>query len=458
MNNYGFHFAEFYQGYWNIAQIGRKIPGTLYIEKHSIRLELFWNNITRKNIRVISSVTGYAFAEQENKKSCYYFVLKELQLMSVSWFGNHQSQYKLDVDYLCMSDKPRFSRNGIVNCCIRTRLMDKWVWDYTQNSYSDLWPFKENDIIEVKYQSQPSLTLFDSALFELYLKFSNEAHTPNADGFSMSTHTFLNLRLKKKQKFYDALDLTESVIWLFSLLWNNTFSPDFIEFRTSKAKFIYKRSDRYSYKYRDVNNNTLTSMISDYDEEELSVIIEKWFHLLDKEIVSIETFLKTQYNEHMSPSAILKNYMSVIDGLSRELEVPATGQSSNSNKYKRFEGILKKIKPHLSAKEYNEIKMAVLRESPSELKPRFVRLINILSEYTDIALPADFCQRAVETRNLLTHTKSSGKDVFYKEQYRDLAFCLEDLIMAYILFEIGVPKETARKILPSKITMPVNAN
>lgn len=458
MNNYGFHFAESYQGYWNIAQIGRKIPGTLYIEKHSIRLELFWNNITRKNIRVISSVTGYAFAEQENKKSCYYFVLKELQLMSVSWFGNHQSQYKLDVDYLCMSDKPRFSRNGIVNCCIRTRLMDKWVWDYTQNSYSDLWPFKENDIIEVKYQSQPSLTLFDSALFELYLKFSNEAHTPNADGFSMSTHTFLNLRLKKKQKFYDVLDLTESVIWLFSLLWNNTFSPDFIEFRTSKAKFIYKRSDRYSYKYRDVNNNALTSMISDYDEEELSVIIEKWFHLLDKEIVSIETFLKTQYNEHMSPSAILKNYMSVIDGLSRELEVPATGQSSNSNKYKRFEGILKKIKPHLSAKEYNEIKMAVLRESPSELKPRFVQFLNNLSEYTNIKLTNDFCYRAVETRNLLTHTKSSGKDVFHKDQYRDVVFCLEDLIRAYILKKIGVPKEIAKKILPSIILMPANVN
>ena len=55
MNNYGFHFAESYQGYWNIAQIGRKIPGTLYIEKHSIRLELFWNNITSSDIRAISS-------------------------------------------------------------------------------------------------------------------------------------------------------------------------------------------------------------------------------------------------------------------------------------------------------------------------------------------------------------------------------------------------------------------
>lgn len=454
MNNYGFHFAESYQGYWNIAQIGRKIPGTLYLEKHSIRLELFWNNVTHVDLRVIPSATGYAYTDIENNKSCYYFVLKGLLLMSVSCFGKHQSQYKLDVNNFCMSDKPRFSTNGIINGCIRTQLMDKWVWDYTQNSYSDLWPFKENESLEVKYQAKPSLTLFESVLFELYLKFGYEAHTPNADGFGMSTHTFLNLRLKKKQKFYDALDLAESVIWLFSLLWNNQFSPDFIEFRTSKTKFIYKQSDRYSYKYRDVNNSALRTDITDFDEGELSTIIEKWFQLLDKEIVSIRTFFETQYDEHMTSSAMIKNYMSVIDGLSREIEVPTTGQSSNSKKHKRFEDILNDIKPHLGAKAFNEIKMAIFRESPSELKPRFAQLINILSEYTNIELPFDFCQRTVDTRNLLTHTKSSGKDVFHKEQYRDVAFCLEDLIMAYILFKIGVTKKIAKKILQNIISMP----
>lgn len=453
MNNYGFHFAESYQGYWNIAQIGRKIPGTLYLEKHSVRLELLWNNVTDRDLHVIPSATGYAYTEIGNKKQCYYFVLKELELISVSWFGKHQSQYKLDVNHFFVSDVPRFSANRILNCCIRTNLMDKWVWDYTQNSYSNLWPFNENDGIEIKYLAKPSLTLYESAIYELYIKFSNEAHTPNATGFCMSTHSFLNLRLKKQLKFYDTLDLAESVIWLFSLLWNNQFSPDFIEFRTSKAKFIYKQSDRYSYKYRDVNNNSLRTLISDFNEEELSTIIEKWSQFVEREIVSIRTFFETQYDEHMTPSAMLKNYMSVIDGLSRELEVPTTGQSSNSKKHKKFEGILNNIKPHLKAKEYNEIKMAVLRESPSELKPRFVQLLKNLSEYTSIALPPDFCQRAVETRNLLTHTRSSGKDVFHKEQYRDVAFCLEDLIMAYILFKIGVPKEIAKKILPSIISM-----
>lgn len=454
MNNYNFHFAESYLGYWNIPQIGRKIPGTLYLEKHSIRLELFWNNVPLRDLCVIPSTTGYAYTEIGNKKLCYYFILKGLELNSVSWFGNHQSQYKLDVNHFFMSNVARFSTDRILNCCIRTNLMDKWVWDYTQKSYSSLWPFKENDGIEMKYQAKPSLTLYESALYELYIKFGNEAQTPNATGFSMSTHSFLNLRLKKQQKFYDALDLSESIIWFFSLLWNNQFNPDFIEFRTSKVKFIYKQSDRYSYKYRNVNNDFLRTLISDFAEEELSSIIEKWFHFVKREMVSISTFFETQYNEHITPSAVLKNYMSVIDGLSRELEVPTTGQSDNNKKHKKFEGILNNIRPHLRANEFNEIKMAIFRESPSELKLRFNQLLNILSEYINIALPPDFCQRVVETRNLLTHPRSSGKDVFHKEQYRDVAYCLENVIMAYILFKIGVPKKIAKKILHGKISLP----
>lgn len=454
MNNYDFHFAESYQGYWNITQIGRKIPGTLYVEKHSIRLELLCNGKTNKDIRVISSATGYAYTEQDNKKMCYYFVLAGLEMMNGSWFGKQQSQYNFDVNNFCMSDMQRLSKNEIINCCIRTKLMDKWVWDYTQSSYSNLWPFKGNDIIELKYKAKPSLTLYESAFAELYLKFSNDVYTPNADGFRMSTHTFLNIEFKRKQKFYDALDLTESVIWLFSLLWNNQFGPDFIEFKTSKAKFIYKQRDQYSYKYRDVNNNVLSSLISDYNVEELSIIIEKWFKLVDRESVSIRTFFETKYNEHMTPSAMIKNYMSVIDGLTREFKVPTSGQSKGK-RLERLGTLLSNIRPRISRTDYNEIKMAILRESPSELKPRFVHLVNILSDFTNVVLPSDFCYRAVDTRNFLTHTKSSGKDVFRKEQYREVAFCLEEIIRAYILYEIGVPRNIANKILLYEISMPI---
>ncbi len=453
MNNYNFHFAESYQGYWNIAQIGRKIPGILYLDKHSIRLEVFWNNVSNGDFRVNLSATGYAYTEEENNKKCYYFALKGLKVIRASWFGAHQSQYKLDVNHFFMSDAQEFSVNGILNCCIRTSLMDEWVWDDTKKSYSDFWPFNKSGGIEIKYQAKPSLTLFESSLYELYVKFGNGAQLPNSTGFSMSTHSFLNLRLKKRQKFYDALDLSESVIWLFSLLWNNQFSPDFIEFGTSNAKFIYKQSDRYSYKYRDVNNSSLRTSIYDFDNEKLLTIIANWFQFIEKEMASIRIFFETQYNEHLTPSAMLKNYMSVIDGLTRELKVPATGQSNNNKKQKRFEGILNNIKPYLSHGDFNEVKMAIFKESPSELKPRFEQLIKILSEFIDVELPSDFCKKAVDTRNLLTHTRSFGKDVYHKEQYRNVAFCLEDIIMAYILLKIGVSKGIAEKIIGSKISL-----
>ncbi len=447
MKNYSFHFADSYLGFWNIPNIGRRIPGSLYVEQHSVRLELFWNNAVTVGLSYISSATGYAHTETDNKKVCFYFVLKGLKITSNSWFGRHQSKYKLDVNHFFMSDTPRFSTNGILNCCIRTSLMDKWVWDYTQGSYSNLWPFKENDTIELKYQSKPSMTLFESASYKLYLKFGYESQTPNASGFKMSTKSFLNLTLKKKQKFYDALDLTESVIWLFSLLWNNQFNPEFIEFRTGKTKFIYKQSDRYSYKYHDIVNNALATLLSGFEEEELFTIVTKWFDYIEDERPTISTFFETQFNEHTTPSTLIKNYMSVIDGLTRNQISPTSGQTSDSKRLKKFEPSFRKIKAVLTPKEFNEIKMAIIRESPTDLKPRFSHLIETLSGFVNIELDADFCIRAVETRNLITHPKSLNKDVFRKEQYRDVAYCLEDIIRARILYDLGLSKHLAKKIV-----------
>ena len=441
MNNYNFEFADAYLGYWNIPNIGRKIPGTLYVAQHSIQLELFWNNAITVNWNVVSSATGYAYTEINNRENCYYFVLKGLQLTFYSRFGRHQSKYKLDVNHFFMSDRPRLSTSGIINCCIRTHLMDKWVWDYTQSSYSDFLPFKKNDVIEIKYQAKPSLTLLESTLYELYIKFSNGAYTPNAAGFCMSTHSFLNLRLKKKEKFDDALDLSESVIWLFSLLWNNQFNPDFIEFRTSKARFIYKQSDRYRYKYRDVNNNSLSTYISDFDEEELSVIIEKWFRFVEKEPFSIENFFETQYNEHLSPSAKIKNYMSVIDGL-------IVGEKAEEIEVEHgFADLLEKISKHINRKEYKMLHRQMFRPKPFTLKNKLSKVIEVLDSYVELDIEDDFCSKAVKTRNILTHVHTKAGKFYIKEQYICLASCLELLIMAFFLQQIGVSTKIAKKII-----------
>lgn len=452
MNNYDFRYAYSYLGYWNIPSIGRKIPGTLYVEKHSIRLELFWNNVATTYLSNYLSATGYAYTEIDNKKYCYYFKLKDLHLTYVSLFGRHQSQYKFDVYSFFMSDISRFSPNGIINCCIRTYLMDKWLLDYTLNSYICPLAINENDPIELKFKRRPSLTLYESPKIRVYIKFGSGMSTPNAIGFHMTANCFLNISMKKKTNFYDALDLTDYVIWLFSLLWNNNYNPDFLEFRTKKAKFLYKQSDRYSYKYRDIDNNALKTSISDFEENDFPNIIDRWIRMIAEYKNAVSTFFETLFNEHMTPSSTIKNYVSVIDGLSKDFDIPSDGITTNTKKKEKFEPIFNKIKTALTAKEYNELKMAVLRESTKDIKCRFAYFINLLSEYVPITLEQDFCSRIIETRNLITHSKANSSNVFKKEQYRDVAFCLEDIIKVFILKNIGVSQNVAKKII-SKIEL-----
>ena len=77
----------------------------------------------------------------------------------------------------------------------------------------------------------------------------------------------------------------------------------------------------------------------------------------------------------------------------------------------------------------------------------FWNLMEILKEYVKVDTEPNFCMKVIETRNVITHPKSMGKDVFSKEQYIDVAYCLEDIIRAYILYRIGVANKLALKIL-----------
>lgn len=447
MDNYNFKFADSYLGYWNIPNIGRKIPGSLYIRNHSICLELFWNSIAIFEMRSTFSATGYAYSEIEGKKSCFYFKLNNLKLTYYSCFGKSQSKFKFDVYSLILSDTPKFNIDQICNCCIRTSLMDKWLWNYTEESYICPYPTDENSPIELRYEAKPSLTLYDSSKCRIYIKFSNSMNMPNYKGFNMSANCFLNIYMKKKTSFYDSLDLTEYIIWLFSLLWNNNFDPDFIEFRTSKSKFIYKQSDRYSYKYRNIEDTYLLTSFSDFEEANMALTIDNWFKLIENNKNALSTFFETLFNEHITPSSAIKNYISVIDGLSKDFDIPSDGQTTNAKRIKKFEPLFNKIKPTLTSKEFNELKMAVLRESTKDIKCRFDYLINTLSQYVQINLIEDFCSKVIETRNSITHPKSAKKDVFPKEQYIDVAFCLEKIIKAYMLMKINVSQDVAKKII-----------
>jgi hypothetical protein len=277
--------------------------------------------------------------------------------------------------------------------------------------------------------------------------FGYEHTFPSPKGFNLTTHTFLNVDLKENLAFYEAVDISEQTIWLFSILWDNQFAAEFIEYRTNDSKFIYKQSDRYSYKYHDVDNNALKTSIADFSTEEISSIIERWLKLMDTNRNSVISFFETQFNGHMSPSTCIKNYVTVIDGITSNMTVDTNGRIQDGKRTEEMKRILTKVINVLTKEEYNKLSNAVFRQSPKELKLRFKCFLEQLAEYVKLDLDEDFYIRVIDTRNHITHTGANSDNAYPPTMYRDVSFCLEKLIIASFLLFIGVSKDIARKII-----------
>ena len=447
MRNFDFKFANSYQGYWKLGNTDEELPGVLYVEKHDIRLELFWNNYLFVEVQQPLFCKGYAYAKNAENRTCYYFTLNELYCTQCSVFGNKQSQYTFDVNSFFITDKPNIEFDGIRSFCIRTSLMDKWVRDFSLNCFDYEIAMGKYDPINLVYTPKKPLSLFDSEHYNVYLMFGYGYSNPSAKGFVLTTHTFINVDLKNMLDFEDATEIAEQTIWLLSILWDNLFVPDFIEYRTKDSEFIFKQSDRYSYKYHDVENNALRTSISDFSLEEISSIIEGWQKLIDTNRNSVMSFFETQFNGHMSPSTCLKNYVTVIDGITSEMAVETNGRIQDGKRTEEMKRILSKIVNVLSKEEYNRLSNAVFRQSPRELKFRLKCFLEKIAEYVILDLDDDFYIKVIDTRNHITHTGASNDNAYPPTMYRDVSYCLEKLILAYFLSYIGVSKEIAYKIV-----------
>lgn len=447
MRNYDFSFSDSYLGYWSIPEIGNGIPGTLYVEKFSVRLELFWNDCKPANIGKYKTITGYAYPADSTKKTCYYFVLKEIYLNFISYFGKNQSLFKFDVGCFFISDKETYDVSKIYNTCIRTQLLDKWVWDYTCDSFEYDFPIKSNKI-SMAYEPHKPLTLFENNQIRVYLHFGSGCNNPNEFGYSMSTHTFLNVLHKQPVLFEESLDLVEYIYSLFCLLYDNYRTPEFLEFRSEEATFIYRRSPQSSYNFINVDNSSISSSIEDFlEDNELQDIISKWLSLSNSERYAIETYFETIRDEHIPPSSSIKSFISVIEGLSENLNIPTCGQTKGTQKELRLKELLDKTQG-LSSVEKNEIKMLVTRESSKQPKLILKHLLGILSKSTKVNVETDFCEKVVNTRNFITHANISTEKIYTKNDYWDVSYALENTIASFLLMKIGVKADVIQKIIP----------
>ncbi len=456
MNNYNFKFAQSYQGYWNIPGIGDGIPGTLYLEKHNIHLDLFWNNNPRINNFKIDEAGGYAYALNSENKTYSYFLLNDLQCTSASWSTNGQSQFYFEIASFIITDDINFQMNNIENICIRTKFLDLWLSDYISNCYN-ISPIKKNGSFSIDYTPNESLTLYESDIIRVYIHFGLGWTMPSYKGFNLTTRCFFNIKLKKSLSFEEAYEMSENYIQLLAILWSNRFCPDFIEFYSGDTSFIYKQNDKYSYKYQEGEINTINTSFTDFADGDFSSIILRWIDLIRKQSDTINTLQETFFNNHLSPSTLIKNYITIIDGLTKNDFVKTDGHIQRGKVKDEYDILLKKIKDNLAViginkNDYNRLENAVLRQPQNSLKSRFQNMLNNLTHYITIDLESDFCEKAINTRNYITHIRDKSEIIFPKNQYIALSICLEKIIIAHILHYLGIRSEIATKIT-HKISM-----
>lgn len=445
MDVYNFQFVERYHGFWRIkGDRGKSIYGILTIVDDNISLELVGQNLPAKQIHYsfINEIRGYAFYKDNDKnRHGYHFILKELEYRTYSVFGDHMTNATYDVNYLYVSDRKNYKTEKILSCCVRNGIMDSWVSNITIKSCNF-----DFDKIHFEYQQSKPMNLFRSNDKRVYLYFGYDYNYPDKKGFRLNHKTFLNIEFEKQKSFYDSLRLSSSIHWFFALLWNNTTPPDYFCFRTREGQFIFKESNKHSNKYTH-REYSLRTDINDYPEDMFPHFFEKWFQILKSNFQPIESFFETFENEYMNPSSMIKNYLTVMDGM-----IP----NEKTEKIEVVKGcsvILDKVSTHISKKEIKLLRNLFYKPEPFTLKEKIDLVLGNLNSYVDINKEVDFSTKVVNTRNVLTHPHKRTNNVYSKEQYRDLAYCLESLIKAFLLLQISIPSEIARKTI-GKITCP----
>lgn len=304
--------------------------------------------------------------------------------------------------------------------------------------------------MSMTYEAHSALTLFENDWVKIYIHFGCGCTTANAFGFSMTTRAFLNIKLKEPETFDESLELSEYVYHLFCLLINNCRTPDFQEFRSEDAVFVYKRSPRSSFNYTDVDSLSIQSSLVDFmDNKEFKKdIISNWLALSNEARFAVDTYFETLMDEHIPPSSMIKNFISVIEGFYGDFNFQGINLHNKMNgKIKRLNELLEKTQD-LSNQEKQEIFNLATRQSPKQPKILLKEMLKIVSSLTEVEADEDFCERAINTRNVITHTNKSANLFFKKSDYMDLSFALENIIAAYLLNKIGVSDTNIKMIVP----------
>lgn len=462
MNCYNFSFQKSYTGFWKLNNTGESIPGILYLYDNSIEIELFYESANIVSIDKIPSFKGWAISKDgKGKEVKYKFLLSGLHLQKETKFDQGIYHTFLDVECIYIYDEG-YDLRQIESACIRTRMLDKWASKISRNAFV----LKKSEVkttghLELEFNPQGALVLFqDNTNFKINIYFGWQQSIKDNDIY-LRTRNFLNIFFGRQIDLSEAFSKIESIKYFFYLIWNQPFCPDFVEFRSSAGNFILKLSSKYTYQYMDDNQrysphtdiedfvelHNSDILGGDYSNTMLGVMFSKWFEIYESHPDAIDTYFDTISNEHIAPSIKIKNFVSTIDALTDNLRGPIKPMPLDSRNAIFLQSIFDKTAGMLSSNDKQRLRDIVLKEKPTQLKPRFRQLVEILDDCIPSSIDNIFVEKIVNTRNNITHPKEKERLAFSPAEYDDAAYLLTKVIRAYLLQQLLVKAVLIKKIV-----------
>lgn len=448
MNCYNFSFKNSYTGFWRVDGDEKKIPGTLYLHEHSIEIDLFSDDTEYDS--GIDFIKGEAFAKDEDDKDVFYkFLIHGVHYKSGTRFAQGLNHYVFDIEYFFIYTDG-YDLTNTKSVCLRTQHLDKWVGKLVKQGYDVQNANHKTGMCEFRFTPHTPISLYHNTQsnYDINIYFGWQ-HKHIGNDFNVGTKNFLNIEFGDKtlnvNEAYNEIDRFKNLLYL---LWNISFNPEYIEFRTTYGNCILKRSDKHSFQYIESSKSLSPhTQINNFKIEDFHLVIERWKDLYDKYSDALDTYFETICNSYISPTIRIKNFISTIDALSEEktgivLPIPETSRNAIF-----LQSIFEKTDAILTIQEKKRLKDLILKEKSSNLKPRFRKLLDEIKDIMPDDIDYDFVEKIVNTRNNITHPKDPEPFAFAQNEHKDAAYKLTQVIRAYMLKYIQMESSMIKNLI-----------
>ena len=440
MDTFNFNWKPEYRGTWNCPSCGNEIYGTLKITQGDIILELLCHSCHKIEGIHLESITGRVDSLDAN--NVLAVKLCNLSLVSTKdSMGEGFSTYKyVAEDIFATSDI-----NALSSPIKTVRFFSDYIGLWSKKHYANniVESFNAHGIKLEYNQPEPYKCFEDeSILVELFCSIGRK--TPNHQGYILNTKHSLDITFKEpSEDFYRAKVKAFQMSYLFSLLIQRPVDIGNIFYLTDKGTFIHRNGLRYRNVI--IRETPFTSNnFADLTSEKLNSMVSKWLSYYQKYANSLDSFFEIWNHELLPSEQRFKGYMSVLDGLTKDLSVECEEKPSNREKtilqyWPTFKNVLEKHKG-ISASDLHKFDMALTGKKETKNAPilnRFWELIKILGSVLPPNIDKNFAKKGVYTRHKLTHPESRYKMVFTPSQLPQAIHKLEIILCSYMLKVIG---------------------